>query len=99
MGNGTINATRVARCTCATNLATYVVTMASSVSRRSASKSKAAKTPRRVLSLKEKYDVIETSKKKNFEVAARDLAAKFGCGRTQINSIPKRVSNMSSTCV
>ena len=58
--------------------------MASSVSGRSAAKSKAAKAPRRAL--KEKYDVIETSKK-NPGMAARALAAKFGCGRSQINSI------------
>ena len=38
------------------------------------------------LSLKEKYDLIETSKK-NPGLAARALAAKFGCSRTQINSI------------
>ena len=80
--------------------------MASSVSGRSAAKSKAAKAPRRALSLKEKYDVIETSKK-NPGMAARALAAKFGCGRSQINSILKNKesiielyeSNMSSTSV
>ena len=83
--------------------------MASSVSGRSAAKSKAAKVPRRALSLslKEKYDVIETSKK-NPGMAARALAAKFkfGCGRSKINSVVKNESiielyesNMSSTSV
>ena len=46
--------------------------MASSVSGRSAAKCKAAKAPRKALSLKEKYDVIETSK--NPGMAARALA-------------------------
>lgn len=58
------------------------------------------------LSLKEKYDVIETSKK-NPGLAARALAAKFGCDRSQINSILRNKesiielyeSNMSSTSV
>ena len=56
--------------------------MASSVSGHSAAKPKAAKAPRKA------YDVIETSKK-NPGMAARALAAKFGCGRSQINSILK----------
>ena len=80
--------------------------MASSVSGRSAAKSKAAKAPQKALSLKEKYDVIETSKK-NPGMAVRALAAKFGCGRSQINSVLKNKesiielyeSNMSSTSV
>ena len=59
---------------------------ASSAFGRSAAKSKAAKAPRKALSLKEKHDVIETSKK-NPGLAARALVAKFGCGSTYINSI------------
>ena len=51
-----------------------------------AAKSKAAKALRKAFSLREKYNVIETSKK-NSGMAARPLAAKFGCGRSQINSI------------
>ena len=80
--------------------------MASSVSGRSAAKSKVAKAPQKALSLKEKYDVIETSKK-NPGMAVRALAAKFGCGRSQINSILENKesiielyeSNRSSTSV
>lgn len=80
--------------------------MASSVSGHSAVKSKTAKAPRRAISLKEKYDIIETSKK-NPGMAARALAAKFDCGRSQINSVLKNKesiielyeSNMSSTSV
>ena len=51
------------------------------VSGRFAAKSKAAKVLRRALTLKEKHDVMETSKK-NPGMAARALAAKFGCGRS-----------------
>ena len=79
--------------------------MASSVSGHSAAKSKAAKAARKALSLKEKYNVIETSK--NPGMAARALAAKFCCGRSQINSILTNKesiielyeSNVSSTSV
>lgn len=62
--------------------------MASSVSGHSAAKSNAAKAPRQALFLKEKNYVIKTAKK-NPGMAARALAAKFGCSRSQINSILK----------
>ena len=85
------------------SLTTCVVLMVSSASGCSAAKSKAAKTPKS-LSLKEKYDVIETSNK-NPGLAVR--ATKFGCGRSQINSILKNKESivelyesiMSSTSV
>ena len=70
----------------------------------STAKSKAAKTARHALSLKEKYQVIDTAKK-NPGISARALPTKFSCGKTQITSILKTrdsiigiyESNMSST--
>ena len=58
----------------------------SSASGLSAAKSKAAKAPRHTLSLKEKYDAIDTSNK-NPGMGSRALAAMFSCGKTQITSI------------
>lgn len=52
----------------------------------SAAKSKAAKAPRHTLSLKEKYDVIDTSNK-NPGIGSRALAAMFSCGNSQIQVI------------
>ena len=69
----------------------------------SAAKSKGAKIPRHTVSLKEKYDVIDTSNK-NLGMGSRALAAMFSCGKTQITSINNKESivelyesNMSST--
>ena len=70
----------------------------------SAAKSKAAKAPRHTLSLKEKYDVIDTSNK-NPGMGSRALAAMFSCGKSQIQAILNNKesivelyeSNMSST--
>ena len=70
----------------------------------SSSKSQAAKKPRHTLTLKEKYDVIDTAKK-NPGFGARALASKFSCGKTQITTILCNKdsivnlyeSNMSST--
>ena len=69
-------------------------------------KSKAAKAPRRALFLKKKNDFIETWKK-NPGMSLRALAAKFGCGSSQINFILNNKesiselyeSSMSSTSV
>ena len=71
---------------------------------RSAANSKAAKAPRHTLSLKEKYDVIDTSNK-NPGMGSRALAAMFFCGKSQIQAILNNKesivelyeSNMSST--
>lgn len=76
----------------------------SSASGPSAAKSKAAKVPRHTLSLKEKYNVIDASNK-NPGMGSRALAAKFSCGKTQIQAILNNKesivelyeSNMSST--
>ena len=70
----------------------------------STAKSKAAKTSRNALSLKEKYQVVDMANK-NPGISARTLATKFSCGKTQITSIFKNKdsiielyeSNMSST--
>ena len=70
----------------------------------SSTKSKAAKAPRNTLSLKQKYEVIDTARK-NPAIGIRALAEKFSCGRTQVSTILKNKetilqlyeSNMSST--
>ena len=70
----------------------------------SVAKSKAGKSARNTLSLKQKYEVIRMATK-NPGLSSRVLAKRFKDGKTQISTIPKNKetilelyeSNMSST--
>ena len=75
-----------------------------SLSTSSSGKAKAAKAARNTLTLKQKYEVIDTAKK-NPGMSVRAIANIFSCGRSQISTIlnnketvvEQYESNMSST--